>query len=133
MRTTGRLFAVIAFFFGALGAIYWVLAREPAGTAALVFTGCFGFFIAFYFLFTAGRVEPLPEDEQETSVEDYAGQYGFFSPYSWWPLPIGIGAGMVALGLAFILWWLILLGVFVVVGGVVGLLFEYYVGEFARD
>ena len=39
MRTAGRLFAVIAVFFGLVAVVYWFLAREPAGTAALVFTG----------------------------------------------------------------------------------------------
>jgi hypothetical protein len=133
VRVTGRLFGGIAAFFGLIGAVYWVVAKEPAGTAALVFTGALGFLVAFYFLFTASRVEPLPEDEQESDVGDYAGEYGFFSPHSWWPLPIAVGSGLTALGLCFVSWWLILLGVAVVVAGTVGLLFEYYVGEFARD
>jgi uncharacterized membrane protein len=110
-----------------------VLAKEPAGTAALIFTAGLAFLVAFYFLFTAERVEPLPEDEQEASVEDYAGEYGFFSPHSWWPLPIAVGAGTIALSLCFVSWWLILLGVVVTVFGAVGLLFEYQSGEFARD
>jgi hypothetical protein len=133
VRVAGRLFAAIAAFFGLVGAVYWFVAREPAGTAALIFTGALGFLVAFYFLFTAERVEPLPEDEEDAVVEDYAGEYGFFSPHSWWPLPVGLGAGMTALGLAFVLWWLILAGGVVVLGGTIGLLFEYYAGEFARE
>ena len=133
MRVTGRLFGIIAVFFALVGAVYWWLAKEPAGAAALVFTGGLGFLVAFYFLFTAGRVEPLPEDDEEGNVDDFAGEYGFFSPHSWWPLPIGIGAGITGVGFCFHSWWLILLGAFVVVLGTVGMLFEYYVGEFARE
>ena len=133
MRVTGRLFAGIAAFFGLVGIVYWLLAKEPAGAAALVFTGGLGFLIAFYFLFTAKRVEPLPEDDDDGEIADAAGEYGFFSPHSWWPLPIGGGSAVIAVGLAFESWWLILLGVAVLMFSVTGLLFEYYRGEFARQ
>lgn len=133
MRVTGRLFGGIAAFFAFCGVVYWWLAEEPAGTAALIFTAGLGFLIAFYLLFTARRLEPMPEDEAESNIEDYAGEYGFFSPHSWWPLPLAIGAGCTALGLGFASWWLILFGAFVVITSVVGLLFEYYVGEYVRE
>jgi hypothetical protein len=133
MRVSGRLFGVLAVFFGGLGAIYWWLAKEPAGTAALVFTGALGFLIAFYLLFTAKRIEPLPEDDDEGDIVEGAGVQGFYSPYSWWPLPVGAGAAIVGFGLVFLMWWLIILGVVVTIVGVTGILFEYYAGEFARE
>lgn len=132
MRVTGLLFAGIAVFFGLVGSVYWLLSGEPAGAAALIFTGGLGFLIAFYFLFTAKRVEPLPEDDEEGEVADVAGEYGFFSPHSWWPLPIGLGAAVIALGLCFLMWWMIGLGVVILMVSVTGLLFEYYRGDFAR-
>jgi hypothetical protein len=133
MRVTGRLFGVIAFFFGLVGAIYWVLSKEPAGTAALVFTGALGFLVAFYLLFTAKRIEPLPEDDDEGDIAEGAGVQGFYSPHSWWPLPVAAGASIIGLGLVFVMWWLIILGVVVTVIATVGLIFEYYQGEFARE
>jgi hypothetical protein len=133
MRVTGRLFALLAAFFGLLAAIYWWLAKEPAGTAALVFTGALGFLIAFYLLFTAKRIDPLPEDDNEGDIVDSAGVQGFYSPHSWWPLPVGAGAAIVGLGLVFLMWWLIILGAIVTIVGVTGILFEYYAGEFARE
>lgn len=133
MRASGRLFAGLAFFFTVLGAIYWWLADEPAGTAALIFTGALGFLIAFYLLFTARRVEPLPEDDDEGDIAEGAGEQGFYSPHSWWPLPVGVGSALTALGLVFIMWWMIILGLVVTIVGVTGLLFEYYQGEFARE
>jgi hypothetical protein len=133
MRDSGRLFAGIAIFFGLVGVVYWRLAGEPAGAAFLIFTGGLGFLIAFYLLFTAKRVEPLPEDDQEGELADAAGQYGFFSPHSWWPLPLGFGAAMIALGLAFVAWWMILMGAALLIFATAGLLFEYYRGEFVRN
>lgn len=133
MQVTGRLFAGIAVFFIVVGFVYWQLADEPAGAAVLVFTGGLGFLIAVYFLFTAKRMDPLPEDDDDGEVADMAGEYGFFSPHSWWPLPIGAGAAVIAMGLVFMSWWMMLFGVVVLMGSVTGLLFEYYRGEFARQ
>ena len=133
MRAAGRLFAGLALFFAFLGVVYWWLADEPAGTAALIFTGALGFLIAFYLLFTARRVEPLPEDDAEGDIAEGAGVQGFFSPHSWWPLPVGLGSATVTLGLVFLMWWMIILGLIITLVGVSGLLFEYYQGEFARE
>ena len=133
MRVSGRLFAIIAAFFTLLAVVYWFLAKEPAGTAALVFTGALGFLVAFYLLFTARRVEPLPEDDDEGDVAEGAGVQGFFSPHSWWPLVVGAGAAIIGFGLVFLMWWIMILGVVVTMVGVTGILFEYYAGEFARD
>ena len=133
MRVAGRLFAVIAVFFGLVSVVYWFLSEEPAGTAALVFTGALGFLVAFYLLFTAKRIEPLPEDDEEGEIAEGAGVQGFYSPHSWWPLPVAAGAAIIGLGLVFVMWWLIILGVVVTVVATAGLLFEYYAGDFARE
>jgi len=133
MRVSGRLFALLAVFFALTAVIYWYLAKEPAGTAALVFTGALGFLVAFYLLFTARRVEPLPEDDDEGDIAESAGIQGFYSPHSWWPLPLGLGAATIGVGLVFLMWWIIIMGVVIIIVGVSGLLFEYYAGEFARD
>jgi len=133
VRASGRLFAGLAVFFTMLGVVYWWLADEPAGTAALIFTGALGFLVAFYLLFTARRVEPLPEDDDEGDIAEGAGVQGFYSPHSWWPLPVAAGAAIVTLGLVFIMWWMIILGLIVTVIAVTGMLFEYYQGEFVRE
>jgi hypothetical protein len=133
MRVTGWLFGGLAAFFALTGVVYWFLSNEPAGAAALIFTGALGFLIAFYLLFTAKRIEPLPEDDEEGDIVEGAGVQGFFSPYSWWPLALGIGAAAVGLGLVFVMWWLIALGVVTTIFAVTGTLFEYYRGEFVRE
>lgn len=133
MRVSGRLFAGLAVFFALVGVVYWFLAHEPAGAAALIFTGALGFLVAFYLLFTAKRLEPVPEDDQEGDIAEGAGSQGFYSPHSWWPLVVGAGAATIGLALCFLMWWMIVLGVVVTLIGVSGILFEYYTGEFARD
>ena len=133
MRVTGRLFAWLAVFFVLLGAVYWFLGHEPAGTAALEFTGALGFLVAFYLLFTARRIEPVPEDDDDGEISDGAGEQGFYSPYSWWPLVLGLGTAVTGLGVAFLMWWLILLGGLTIMFAVTGMLFEYYRGEFVRE
>ncbi|MBM3670437.1 MAG: cytochrome c oxidase subunit 4, partial [Actinobacteria bacterium] len=45
--------------------------------------------------------------------------------------PVAGGAAIIALGLIFAV-WLIIVGVFVLLIGLVGWLFEYYRGEFAH-
>ena len=133
MRVSGRLFAGLAVFFALVGVVYWFLSHEPAGAAALIFTGALGFLVAFYLLFTAKRLEPVPEDDQEGDIAEGAGSQGFYSPHSWWPLVVGAGAAIIGLALCFLMWWMIVLGVVVTLIGVSGILFEYYAGEFARD
>jgi len=133
MRVSGRLFAGLAVFFALVGVVYWFLSHEPAGSAALIFTGALGFLIAFYLLFTAKRIEPVPEDDQEGDIAEGAGPQGFYSPHSWWPLVVAAGAAIMGLALCFLMWWMIILGVVVTLIGVSGILFEYYAGEFARD
>ena len=99
MKVEGYLFGFGTITYVILGSIYWVLSREPVGTTALALTGGMAFLIAFYLLFTGRQVDPRPEDALEADVVDYAGEYGFFSPTSWWPLPVGFFAALTGTGL----------------------------------
>ena len=47
-------------------------------------------------LFTGRRVDPRPEDQLDAEIIDGAGELGFYSPHSWWPLAT---AGSAAIGL----------------------------------
>ena len=44
--------------------------------------------IAFYLLYTAKRLDNRPEDDMMANQDEAAPDYGFFSPQSWWPLPM---------------------------------------------
>lgn len=131
MKIEGWLFAAGAVFFLAVGGVYWFLSGDEIGTTALVMTGALAFLVAFYSLYTAKRVFPRPEDRSDAEVDEADPEYGFFSPHSWWPLPVGLGAMLTAWGFIFAV-WLVVLGVAVLILGIVGWLFEYYRGSFAR-
>jgi hypothetical protein len=131
MKIEGWLFAAGAVFFLAVGGAYWFLSGDEIGTTALVMTGALAFLVAFYSLYTSKRVFPRPEDRPDAEVDEADPEYGFFSPHSWWPLPVGLGAMLTAWGFIFAV-WLVVLGVAVLILGIVGWLFEYYRGSFAR-
>ena len=131
MKIEGWLFMSGTAFFALIAAIYWLLAEEPAGTTALALTSGLAFLVGFYLLFTARRIDPRPEDRVDAEIEEAAGDLGFFSPHSWWPLPTAAGAAVTALGLVFGR-WLVMIGVGILVFGVIGLVFEYYRGEHAH-
>ena len=84
------------------------------GGTALIFTGFMTALIGFYVLFTGRRVDPRPEDDPDGEIADIAGEYGFYSPHCWWPLPLGISAAVAALGFVFG-WWMIVLGGFLII------------------
>ena len=131
MRIEGGLFAIGFVFYTLLAGIYWYFSRDEIGTTALALTGAMAFLISFYALYTSKRVYPRPEDRLDAEIDEADPEYGFYSPHSWWPLVVAVSTVAVVLGLIFAV-WLIVLGVAALVLGMVGLLFEYYRGEFAH-
>jgi Cytochrome c oxidase subunit IV len=131
VRLEGIIFAILVVFFIIVTPIYWYLSEDPTGTTALVLTFGLSALIAFYLLYTSRRVYPRPEDRLDGEIEEMAGEYGFFSPHSWWPLACAGSGAVVMLGLVFA-WWLFIIGVALGAMAVVGLVFEYYRGEFAH-
>ena len=131
MKIEGWVFALGAIFFVPLSAIYWYLSRDPVGTTALALSGGLALIVGFYVLYSSKRVYPRPEDRLDGEIDEADPEYGFFSPHSWWPLFVGLGAFIIALGLIFAV-WVIVLGVAALLLAIIGWLFEYYRGEFAR-
>jgi cytochrome c oxidase subunit IV len=138
MRANAILFWILAVFF-ALSAVLYVVwsiivygSPEPAGTVALTLCGVLGAFIAFY----VGRVyraqgAELPEDRLDANIDDGDAELGFFSPWSWWPIIMAVGAALAFLGLA-IGFWISFIAIPIVVIALVGWVYEYYRGNFAR-
>ena len=131
MRIEGGLFGLGFVFYTLLAGVYWYFSRDEIGTTALALTGGMAFLISFYALYTSKRVYPRPEDRLDAEIDEADPEYGFYSPHSWWPLAVAVSTVIVVLGLIFAV-WLIVLGVAALVLGLVGLLFEYYRGEFAH-
>jgi hypothetical protein len=128
MKVEGWLFAAGFFFFAIAAVIYGLLAEEPVGTVALAFTAGLAFLIGYYLLFTARRIDPRPEDSKTAEIVEGAGELGFYSPHSWWPLAVAGAAAITFLGVA-VGWWLFIIGAGAGVLAVIGLVFEYYRGE----
>jgi hypothetical protein len=128
MKIEGWLFTAGFFFFALSAVIYGLLAQEPVGTVALAFTAGLAFLVGYYLLFTARRIDPRPEDSLTAEIAEGAGELGFYSPHSWWPLPVAFFAAVTFLGLV-IGWWLFIIGAIGAGLSVVGLVFEYYRGE----
>jgi len=131
VKLEGRLMVLSTIFFLGSAIIYWYVARDPIGTTVLAMSGGLSFLIAFYVLYTAKRVFPRPEDRLDAEIEEADPEYGFYSPHSWWPLAVGFSAAVIAVGLVFAT-WIIVLGVALLVLALIGWLFEYYRGDFAH-
>ena len=140
MRANVILFWILAAFFGLSAAVYafwsWIdtsePGMEPAGTVALTLTTVLAAFIAFYL----GRVHSaqgaeLPEDRIDANIDDGDAELGFFSPWSWWPIMLAAAAALAFLGLA-IGFWLAFIAVPLFIISIVGWVYEYYRGNFAR-
>ena len=131
MKVEGKLFAWGAAFYIFLAVVYGLWSKDEAGIILLLFTGLLSFLVAFFVLHTARRVFPRPEDMADAVPEDADLDYGFYSPHSWWPLPVAASAGVIVLGLAFAA-WLVVAGVAFLMLSLVGFVFEYYRGDHAH-
>jgi cytochrome c oxidase subunit IV len=131
MSFEGRMFAVVAVFLAPVTIVYWYLSKEPAGTTALALSTALAALIGYYLLFTARRIDPRPEDDEQADIADGAGELGFYPPHSWWPLAVAVGAALTTLGVIFG-WWLVYFAVPVLLMAVIGFVFEYYRGESQR-
>ena len=129
MKVEALIFNIIAVFCIGAAIVYGFWAQEPIGTTALVLSGGLNGLIGGFFWFVSRRIDARPEDRKDAEMADGAGELGFFSPSSYWPLTLGLCIGMMGLGLIFWYSWLILMGAVFVVIAVGGLLFEYYVGQ----
>src|ERR1700682_430189 len=135
MHIEARLFEFIAAFFVLTTVLYGVLTAlfatggvEWAGTTALALTAGLALITATFFRFVAGRLHTRPEDYEGAEISDGAGELGFYSPHSWWPIMVALSAAVAAVGIALWLPWLISAGVVFVLASAAGLVFEYYIG-----
>ena len=131
MKVEGWLFLGCGFFFAGTDIVYWYVSKDPTGTAAIGFAVGLAVLTGFYVLFTGRRLPKRPEDDNLGEIEQGAGEVGFFSPHSWWPLFMGLAGAVAAIGAA-IGWWLFLIGLLFTVFATIGFVFEYYRGHFSH-
>ncbi|MGH3878934.1 MAG: cytochrome c oxidase subunit 4 [Actinophytocola sp.] len=126
MKVEARLFDVTTSFFFLSAIIYGIWAQEPVGTVGLILSGGLSMIIGSYFHFVARRLERRPEDNPDAEISDGAGEIGFFSAGSYWPVALAASGGVAALALAFWQVWLLVIGLALVLMAVAGLIFEYH-------
>ena len=138
MKTNSVLFWILSGFFLLSAAVYslWnVLVYgevEWVGSVALLLSAILAGFIGFYVGVThSSQGGELPEDLPDSNIDDGDPEMGHFSPWSWWPLSLAFGAAVVILGFA-VGFWLIFIGFPIALISIVGWVYEYYRGNFAR-
>jgi hypothetical protein len=134
MRVQAWMFYGCGLFFLVTDVFYWIFSGDWTGTTAMAMAIGLAFMIGGYIHFTVNRLEAasgklLPEDDKQGDIADAAGEYGFFSPHSWWPLFVAISAAGVCLGIVFG-WWLVILSVCCLIMTTIGFVFEYYRGQY---
>jgi len=125
MKTNWMLFAGLSIFYVIMTVIYWQVGGDALGITGLMLSAGLAGMVGFYVWFTQKRIgKILPEDNTSAEISDGAGELGFFSPHSWWPLPTGLSA--IASGLGLIIgWWFTLIAVTSLVICVIGWVTEY--------
>jgi hypothetical protein len=91
----------------------------------MILAACLAGMVGFYIWFTQKRIgQILPEDRPTGEIADSAGELGFYSPHSWWPLPVAMSS--MALGLSLLIgWWLTLISLGALVISIIGFVTEY--------
>jgi len=133
VKVEALIFNIIALFCVIAGAVYGFWSKEPIGTTALVLSGGLTGLIGGFFWFVSRRIDARPEDRKDADIADGAGELGFFSPGSYWPLGLAMSAATMGLALAFWYAWLIAIAGIALLCTIGGLLFEYYVGQNATQ
>ncbi len=131
MKASWKLFGGLSVFYVIMTVIYWQVGGEEVGIAGMLLSACLAGMVGFYVWFTQKRLGvTLPEDNLTAEIADGAGELGFYSPHSWWPLPVAVSACVFALGLI-IGWWLSLIGLGALVISIIGMVTEYEKPEIA--
>lgn len=136
MKVEARIFEIVTVFAFFIAIVYGVMTGlmtrdgvEPVGTVALILTGGLALLAGSYFRFIARRIEDRPEDNDEAEVSDGAGEMGFFSPGSYWPVGLAGAAALAGIALAFFQIWLLIIAVGLLLLAIGGLVFEYHRGR----
>jgi hypothetical protein len=125
MKANWQLFSGLSVFYIIMAVIYWAVGGEEVGITGMVLAAGLAGMVGFYVWFTQKRIGfDIPSDDLEGEIADDAGELGFYSPHSWWPLPVALSATVMALGLI-IGWWLTLIAFAVLIVSIIGFVTEY--------
>ncbi|WP_019147839.1 cytochrome c oxidase subunit 4 [Timonella senegalensis] len=133
MKIEANIFVLTAPFFFVVGLVYGLVTgwEEPVGFLALFLCSALMAMVGWYLLKTARHIDARPEDDPYGEIAQGAGEQGFYSPWSWWPIVVAGGAAICFLGMA-IGWWIFGVGVVISIIALVGWVFEYSRGTHAH-
>jgi hypothetical protein len=126
MKVESRIFEICTAFFFLCAIVYGLLSHEAVGIVGLTLTGGLSLIIGTYFRFVSRRLETRPEDNPDAEISDGAGEVGFFSPGSYWPIGLAAGAALVGISVAYWMIWALVISGAILILMVGGLLFEYH-------
>jgi hypothetical protein len=125
MKANWQLFSSLSIFYVIMTVVYWYVGGEAVGITGMLLAACLAGMVGFYVWFTQKRIGTLmPADNLTAEISDGAGELGFYSPHSWWPLPVALAATAMGMGLI-IGWWLTLIAVTALFFGIIGWVTEY--------
>ena len=125
MKFGWKFFLGIAAFYAIVDFVYFKLSGEIVGSLAILLSTLLALLLGFYFLVIDRRTDGfLPEDNLEGEIADRAGELGFFSPHSWWPLLVGFFMTLAGLGVL-LGWWLTIMAVAGLLISIYGFVMEY--------
>ncbi len=126
-------FLGLTLFFAPMTLVYGLWSGwEPVGSTALALVMGMWAMIGFFLALQSRKVDARPEDDPNATIEDNPmDDYGHFSPWSWWPLVLGIACALVFLGAA-VGWWVAYIGGALALIGLIGHVFEYNRGPHAH-
>lgn len=139
MKSSAKIFYGITVFLVVM-AILYILAThhihdtgsiqglEWAGATGLVVSSLLTLFLGAYFHITERHADILPSDWEEAEQADGAGELGFFSPFSVWPLAMTGGIAVLGYGIVFMSYWMIVLGAVILVWATIMLNIQYISG-----
>ena len=140
MKSNIVIFAILGTYFLVLAAAYsiWNIVEhgylEWAGSTTILLSSGLAFFIAYYLgLVQKKQGGVLVEDLEEADIDDGDPELGEFSPWSWWPIFLSGSCALALMGLAIgFNFWLSFLTIPLILVSIVGWVYEYYRGNFAR-
>lgn len=125
MNTNWKLFSSLSVFYVIMAVVYYAIGGEAVGITGMILAACLAGMVGFYIWFTQKRIGvAIPSDNDDGEIADDAGELGFYSPHSWWPLPVALSATAMGLGLI-IGWWLTLISLGALVISIIGMVTEY--------
>ena len=109
MKANWQLFSGLSAFYILMAVVYYYVGGEAVGITGMILAACLAGMVGFYVWFTQKRIGfDIPSDNLNAEIADDAGELGFYSPHSWWPLPVAFCATGMGLGLI-VGWWLVVI------------------------